>query len=69
MIIAVKEFLDNGNKLTVPTCLYANEEGTHLLGYVSRLQPEHNEQVNVLQSTNPTFTKLYSTKSVYIETT
>ena len=67
MIITVREFLDNGGKLTVPTCLYANADGTHLLGYVSRNQPPHNEQVNVLQSTDPTFTKLYSTKLVYIE--
>lgn len=67
MIITVKEFLDNGGKLTVPTCLYANADGTHLLGYVSHVQPLDTTQVNVLQSTNPTFTKLFSTNLVYIE--
>lgn len=67
MIITVKQFLDNGGKLTVPTCLYSNKEGTHLLGYVSRNQPPYNEQVNVLQSTEPTFTKLFPTDLVYIE--
>lgn len=69
MIIIVKEFIDAGGELTVPTCVYANIKGTHLLGYVSRNQPSHNEQVNILQSTNPTVTKLFSTKLVYIETT